>query len=320
MEQKIKIGLFGANGHQIGNALVNNPKAEVIAVAGFSESQMTEHLKSSAIRKCVGLDELLADPDIQMVSLCSSMRSEQAGHAVRCLEAGKNVYAEKPCAMTEKDLDEIILVAKKTGKTFHEMGGTAFASPYAAMRKIVSCGQIGEVVQVYCQKSYPWGEWRAKDENVDGGLAMQVGIYNTRFVEHVAGVKIKAITMRETMLGNKQEGSCCRRAASFLMELENGGLASGVANYCCPRPPSWSKWGYETLRIFGTNGFVESINMGEIARLAVDGKKPQDIDVSESAEYLDLYLEELATGRKTIPFTIEEELSPTRWVIRAKNS
>lgn len=316
---KIKVGLFGAVGHQIQNNLKDHPLAEIVALAGFSPEQIPEHLKAANVRVYPDLDTLLDDPEVQLVSFCSPRKDEQGHHVIRCLEAGKHAYAEKPCCMDEATLDQIIATARRTGRIFHEMTGVSLAQPYSTLHEIVMSGVIGEVIQVLSQKSYPWADWRPADERVDGGLAMQVGIYNTRFVEHVAGVKIKSIQMRETRLGNTIPGSQCRRAVSFLMELENGGLASAVSNYCCPAQPGWKKWGYESLIIFGSNGFVESLDSGRIGTLSVNGQEPTALDFSRPCrDYLDMFLGEIQTGKKVIPFSLEEEVSPTRWVIRAK--
>lgn len=317
MSDKVKIGLYGTNGHQIQNNLADYPDAEITAVADFSEDKIPEYLKD--VRRYATLDELLSDPEIQLVSLCSSLRSQQAEDAVQCLKARKNVYAEKPSALTETDLDNIITTAKETGMIFHEMAGTALSQPYCTLREIVKSGKIGDVIQVLSQKSYPWGDWRPQDENIDGGLSLQVGVYNTRFVEHITGLKITSIESRETKLGNDSAGEC-RRAVSFLMELENGGVASGVANYCCPHEPGWDHWGYENVRVFGTKGFVESIDNGREGNLVINGQPLQSLDFSiPSRDYLDMFIEEIRTGTKVIEFSLEEELSPTRWVIRAKN-
>jgi predicted dehydrogenase len=316
--KRVKIGLYGSNGHQIQNALVNHSKAELVAVGGWGDGDLPAGLEN--VKRYDSLDELLADDAVELVSLCSPLRSEQGGHAVACMKAGKHVYAEKPCAMTEEDLDEIIAISRETGMIFHEMAGTVFDQPYCTLREIVASGVIGEVIQVFSQKSYPWADWRPGDERIDGGLALQVGVYNARFTEHVAGVKIKTISSRETLLGNDVPNSQCHRAVSFLMELENGGVASAVANYCCPASPGWKKWGYETVRIFGTEGFVESIDSGRIGTLAVNGREPETLDFSKpTRDYLDMVLEEVATGTKVIPFNLEDEISPTLWVIRAKH-
>lgn len=316
---KVQIGIYGGNGHQIYGLLDGHPHAEIVAGAGFGNI-IPEPVQKSGIKLYETLDELLAHPGIQLISLCSPMRSEQGGHAVRCLEAGKHVYTEKPSAMTVAEIDRIAETASRTGMIFHEQACTAFHQPYLKMSQIVRSGVLGEVVQVYGQKAYPWGDWRPQDENVDGGLGTQAGVYCARFVEHVAGVRIKSLIMQDTKLGNDVPGGECRRAVSMMMELQNGGLASGIANYLGIRPPDWYNWGYEIVRIFGTKGFLESLDCGRIGTLALVGHKPETIDYKSEPDqdYLSMFIDEIRTGKKVIPLTLEEELSPVRWVVGAR--
>jgi predicted dehydrogenase len=313
---KIRVGLYGTNGHQINGQLAGHPLAELAAVAGFQEGHVPEGAED--IRVHPDLQALIDDPRVDLISLCSPMRSEQAAHAIACMRAGKHVYAEKPCALCEADLDAIIETAQETGMQFHEIGGTVVSRPYAAMREVVAAGRIGDVVQVMAQKCYPWHARRPSDERVDGGLALQVGVYVARFVEHIAGVKIASIEMAETVFGNPSPGSECRRAASFLMTLANGGVASGLCNYL--NPMADRVWGYEILRIFGTSGILESQPESGTVRLIPPGEAPYDIDVSEPLpDYFDFFVESIRHG-SAMPLELHDELSPTRWVIRAKES
>ena len=312
-DRSIGIGLYGSNGHQIQDLLRAGVGARAGAqVVGWAAFDAVPDVLSD-VRKYESLEAMLADPAIDLVSLCSPRRADQARDAIRCMEAGKHVYAEKPSAMTERDLDAIVEASRRTGRRFHEQAATAFREPYRTLRQIIAAGTIGEVVQVYGQKSYPWHDRRPMDDSIDGGLPLQVGVYCTRFVEHVAAVPIRDITLIK--------GSTSR-ACAMQLELGNGGIGVGVANYCCPAPPSWKNWGYETLRVWGTRGFVESIDSGRIATLAVNGQPPQSLDVptdgsDSSAEHLEMFLQEIRTGSAVIPFTLEQELSPTRWVVRA---
>jgi predicted dehydrogenase len=313
---KLNIALYGANGHQIHNQLANHPHAQIVAVTGMDPANLPDRLKTPAIKRPATLANILADPDIDLVSLCSPRRADQAEDAIAALRAGKHVYAEKP---SERDLDRIIQTSRQTGRIYHEMASSAFDQPYITLRKLVESGVLGTVVQVYSQKSYPWHERRIADEAIDGGLAIQAGIYNARFVEHVAGVNIKSVIARETQLGNPPWAGQCRRAVSWLFELENGGLSSGITNYLCPPQNIWGNWGYETLRIWGTNGFAESIDSGRIGTLALVDKPPTPIDFSQPVpDFLEMFIDEIHTGRRIIPFSLEKELSPTRWVIRGK--
>jgi len=317
----LRIGLYGTNGHQLPAKLDASLPATVVAVAGFAAAAAAKANQDHPVNVYESLAQLLADKSVDLVSLCSPLRADQARDAVLALEAGKHVYAEKPSALTEGDLDRIIQTAKKTGRIFHEQAATAFDQPYTTLRQIVAAGTIGTVVQVFSQKCYPWHDGRPQDRRVDGGLAMQVGIYNLRFVEHVAGVKVKTLTAKRTSLGNPIPGGQADMAVSMVMELANGGLASSVTNYYCPLPGDWGRWGYETVRIWGTMGMVESIDNGRIGTLAVYGRPVVALDFSAPGRsYLGMFLEEIQTGKKVIPFALEDELSPTRWVIRASGS
>jgi predicted dehydrogenase len=314
---RIHIGLYGANGHQIHHALVGHPSGRCVATAAIPMDSLPDELKHDPeVRHYETLEAMIRDERIDMISLCSPRRRDQAHEAMRCLEAGKHVYAEKPCAMNEEDLDALLATAQRTGRAFHEMAGTAFTQPYLAMRKTVQAGTLGTIIQVLAQKSYPYHDRRPQDEDVDGGLLMQAGVHALRFVEHVAGLKVQTIHAVETELGNPKPGEL-RMATSMIMTLENGGVASVLCNYL--NPPAFGLWGNETLRIFGTEGFIEAVDGGTRTRCVLndEDRGPLDIEEEGGRDYLDLYLNSLL-GRGSMPMCLEDEIHPTRMVIRAK--
>ena len=316
--RKSRIGLYGDNGHQIHHELAGQSNAVAVAAAEISPSQLEEAFgRTGGIRLHASLDDLLADEEVEAVSLCSPRRIDQAADAERALRAGKHVYAEKPCAMREEDLNRLIATATERGLIFREMAGTAFEQPYFAMRGLVQDGRIGEVVAVTAEKSYPYFEGRAQDEALDGGLILQCAVHALRFIEHVAGVKISGIDARETTLGNPEAHGGLRMASVLMMELENGGVATVSANYLNPRGAG--VWGYESLRIFGTQGMVESSHGGARTRLVVGNQDLGAIETSTAGlRYLDAFLKTIR-GEAEMPVSLEEELSPTRWAIRAKS-
>ena len=313
---KTKVAIYGSNGHQIHGLLEKHARAELVAACAFDSANLPGSLRNKRdIRVYENLNEMLKNPEIELVSLCSPMRANQAEDAIKCLRGGKHVYAEKPCALHERDLDEIIKVASKTGRKFHEMAGTAFDQPYLSAGKLVKSGTIGEVVQVFGQKSYPYHDRRPQDELADGGLICQAGVHAARFIEHVAGVRIKNISAVETGLGNPVRNGGLKIAAACMMTLENGGVASFIANYL--NPPAFGSWGNEALRIFGTLGFLEIADGGARTRLVLNDKDMGEIKIDgPPVDYFDMFIDELNGG--AMPFTLEDELRPTRAVIRAK--
>jgi predicted dehydrogenase len=317
--KKIRVGIYGDNGHQVHNLVEKSAIGELVAIAAFPVKKLPESYQKAGVPAYATLDELLADPQVDLVSLCSPRRADQAADTIRALRAGKHVYAEKPSALNEADLDEIIRVSRETGRLFHEMAGSAFTQPYLAMRKIVQAGRIGEVIQVTAEKSYPYHDGRPQDEAVDGGLTCQSAIHALRFIEQVAGVKIASVKAAETTAGNPVPNGGLRMSSILLLTLENGGLASIAANYLNQRGGT-GVWGYESLRIFGTLGLIETIRGGQLTRLVIGEKDFGPLDVSEpEIEYFDAFLRSLVDGT-AMPLTLEQELSPLRWALRAKEA
>ncbi|MDF3058913.1 MAG: oxidoreductase domain protein [Rariglobus sp.] len=316
-DRRLGVALYGDNGHQVHERLADHPRARLVAIAEFPRGRLPVALRGSAeVKEYSNLTTLLRDPRVELVVLCSPRRVEQAGQAIRALRAGRHVYAEKPCALSEMELEDILAVAKETGCHFREMAGTAFEQPYFAMREIVRSGRLGRVVQVVAEKSYPYHERRPRNEEVDGGLILQCGVHAMRFVGHVAGVRVCSVRAMETTTGNPEGDGGLRMAACLMMELEGGGLASITANYLNPK--GTGIWGYESLRIFGEHGMVESLRGGAHTRLVIGGTDHGPLSTeTPGIDYLDAYLG-LLTGAGDMPLTVEEELLPTRWVLRAK--
>ena len=313
----VGVGVYGTNGHQIQGLLAEHPRATLVAVAGMDLTALPAPLRTRSIRVCGSLEDLVHAPGVQLVSLCSPRRRDQARDAICCLEAGRHVYAEKPCAMSEWALDAIMSAVSRTGMQFHEMAGTAFGQPYLAMRGVVLSGVLGTVVQVIAQKSYPYHDGRPQDEDVDGGLIGQNGVHALRFVEHVACRRITDIRAVQTSLGNPHCGGL-QMAASLMMQLDNGGVASVVANYLNQR--GLGSWGNEMLRIFGTQGFVEAVDGGTRTRLVIGDRDMGPLDTTAPGlEFFDCFIDSLV-GLGTMPLSLEEELHPTRMALRARES
>jgi len=314
---QVAIGLYGLNGHQIHQALAENPYGRLVATAAVERQALPEILRDdAAIRHYATLDALLADADVELVSLCSPRRVEQAREAMRCLEAGKHVYAEKPCAMRETELDALIATAQRTGRVFREMAnGIAESQPYRAMHDVIQAGTLGTIVQVFAQKSYPYQDWRPQDEELDGGLIGQNAGHALRMIEQVAGQRVAWIDAIETGLGNPHHGGL-QMASTLQMRLENGGIATAIANYL--NPPAFGSWGNEHLRVFGTEGLVEITDGGTRTRLVRKERDCGPLDTSAGdIDYLETILRSIR-GQCVLPRPLENELHATRMVIRAK--
>lgn len=305
MSDRIGIGLYGGNGHQLDRLPPSHRLAAVVAVcdlavpAGWPDAHVHPDL-----------DSLLADPAVGMVSLCSPRRAGQAADAIRCLRAGRHVLAEKPCAMREEDLDAVLAEAQRQGLVFHEMAGSSLEAPFPAIARLVRHGAIGEVVQVLAQKSYPMHERRPADEDIDGGLLLQVGVHAARWVEQVAGIRL------ERVVGSVQHRRAGLVVACSLSCAGVGGVpVSLVLNYANPR--AFGSWGNECLRIFGTGGLIELADGGARTRLVDHQRDHGPINPGPPGpSWLDLVLGHIRGG--SMPFDHEAELHPLRVLLRSR--
>ena len=293
--KKTGVGLYGRNGHQINGELASISSAYH---AGTFDA----------------LSDMLVSKDVRLASICSPNRGEQAKDVLAALEAGKHVLAEKPCALNERDLDAILETAKKKNLIFCEMDASYFTQPFHHAMEIMRTNPIGEVIQAYCQKSYPYTERRQQDETVDGGLVLQCALYGFRWIQNIAGREATGIRAIETRSGNPKGGGLVM-AASIQMRLDNGGVASILANYL--NQPSTGVWGYEEAKFFGTSGVLHVDAIHNVIYL-YSGQEAIVYDSFPTVEgQLSRVVASICEG-KPLYMDPYRMTMPTRYAIRAK--
>lgn len=319
MKEKLKVALYGLYGHQLHRSLNNSENAEIVAVCGLGDFFTNEIRQTFGedVKEYSSLSEMLKDENIELVSLCSPDRSKQADEAIMCLLAGKHVYAEKPAAYTEADLERILEVSKRTGYEFHEMADSIFEEPYWTAKELIKSGVIGKVIQVYVQKSYPLNaDSRPQNEYKDGGLIRQAGIHAIRFLEHITGLMVTDVNVFQTHLGNTNEDEGLFTASSWSMSLSGGAVASACVNYL--NPNGFIKRGNESVRIFGSQGMLEITDGATKTHIYTNDGDMGAFDLSKSncPNFFELLAKHLKEGTE-MPFTEEVELHPLRVVIKA---
>ena len=301
---QIRIGLYGANGHQLPAALEG--RAQVVAAALVPAERL-----APGVRVYAGLDGLVADPEIDLISLCSPRRIEQEEHAIRCLRGGKHVLAEKPCAFDAEGLDRILTAAEGAGRQFREMAASELAPPLQAIRRLVDDGALGEIVHVQAHKSYPWHDRRPQETSVDGGLVRQVGIHAVRFIHGATDLRIRTIEGISTGLGNPGAGEI-QIAAAFALELDGGAVGSINLNYL--NPQNFGAWGNDQLRVFGTHGMAETVDGFRRHSSYLPGREETDLPFPDdllTPLYIVHYTNFLLDGAP-MPTPFVEEMAMTR--------
>ena len=92
--------------------------------------------------------EILGNPDIAVIYICTTPEHTHFPIARDCLRAGKNVLLEKPIAMELFEADELIAIAKRNRLKFTIGYSQRFNPKIAYARKAIHNGTLGRPVSV----------------------------------------------------------------------------------------------------------------------------------------------------------------------------
>ena len=88
--------------------------------------------------------DVLADPTVDAVALLLPHQLHYSSTR-EALEAGKNVYVEKPFTIHEHEAEDLIRIAASRGLTLALAENTRFVRAYLAAERVIKSGQLGEV-------------------------------------------------------------------------------------------------------------------------------------------------------------------------------
>src|SRR5438552_11823010 len=103
-----------------------------------------EMMDLSGLKKYANLDDLLADPDIDLIDVCNPTHLHP-DTALRALEAGKHVLVEKAIALEPDDADTMVLIAAKTGQLLMVAHVLPFFPEFAYAAEAIRSGRWGRV-------------------------------------------------------------------------------------------------------------------------------------------------------------------------------
>ncbi len=213
---KIKVGLVGCG--DISSVYLKNctkkfNNIEVVACADLIPERAEEKAKEFGILKAYTLDEMLHDPEIQIV-LNLTIPHAHSHICLQVLAAGKNIYVEKPLAITREDGRKILDFAKERGLLVGAAPDTFLGGGLQTCRKIIDEGWIGKPIAVNAfMMGHRPESWHPDPEFLyksGGGPMFDMGPYYLTAlvsllgpVHRVTGMVKKCFPQRTVMTGPK---------------------------------------------------------------------------------------------------------------------
>jgi len=143
----VKVGVIGC-GNISGIYLSNIQKykpIEVAATADLDQERANQAARQHHVPKACGVDELLADPEIEIV-LNLTVPKAHYSVALAALNAGKHVYNEKPLTVDRAEGEELLALAQSKGLLVGCAPDTFLGAGLQTCRKAIEDGLIGRPI------------------------------------------------------------------------------------------------------------------------------------------------------------------------------
>ena len=282
----IRVAFIGRSGHAY-VALRSLPQTEDAQLVGYAPVPPEEPEdifdpwkdKMGDARGYSDYREMLEQekPDLVQVSAAFYQNGEAAREAAR---HGANILVEKPIATTLDLLSELKESVDASGVRLTAMLGTRLSPPFAAAKKAICEGAIGEPVLVYAQKSYRFGTSRPEyygERAKFGGSIPWVTIHMIDMINWFLEDPFASVSARHASFEACKQRPECEDVMAMLFSLKNGGAATVNGDYL--RPSGADSHGDDRIRVVGTRGVVE-VMFGKTT--LIDEEKQVELPLEES--------------------------------------
>lgn len=183
---------------------------------------------------------ILSDPEVDMVMI-TTRHNSHARLIQEGLRAGKHVFVEKPLALNEAELEEIVSTYTSSQKSVHVGFNRRFAPFSVQMKKLLgNGGGLINIVVTVNAGAIPANVW-VHDMQVGGGRIIGEACHFIDLCTFLTGSLVKEVCMNA--MGVRPEENTDN--ASILLKYENG--SNAVINYFANGSKSYSK---ERLEIY----------------------------------------------------------------------
>jgi predicted dehydrogenase len=213
--EKIRLGIIGTG--QIGKVHLERyqqiPGAEVIAVADINEKEAARAAAEYNVASIYAdFRQLLARDDITAVDVCLHNNLHMPV-TVAALEAGKDVFCEKPMAGAYVDAERMLAAAQTNGRRLSIQLNDLFYTETKAAKLLVDAGELGKIYHArstgFRRRGRPYVDGYGsptfvQKEIAAGGALFDMGVYHIAQILYLTGnpavKRISGKTYQETAI------------------------------------------------------------------------------------------------------------------------
>jgi predicted dehydrogenase len=243
--KKYNVGIIGygwvAGAHI--HALNGTSNAQVTAIYS-SRPQNSAELSAkhgSKITCYTNLDQMLADPNLHVVSICSYPH-QHADHIIAAAKAKKHLIIEKPITLTLEDAKRVSAAVKAAGVKTCVCFECRFSSQFLSTKAVLDAGLLGKLH--YGEVDYyhgigPWyGQFRWNTTKESGGSSLlSAGCHAMDALLLCMGADVESITSQTAVSGNEVFAQYKYPTTSVsILRFTNGALGKVASVIDCLQP------------------------------------------------------------------------------------
>jgi len=255
-ERRLRSGVIGLG---VGEQHILGYQKAGVEVASLCDSD-SEKLKTfknrfPQCRATLSADEVLADPNIDIVSI-ASYDDHHAGQVLKALRARKHVFVEKPLCMSDRELQEIATQLEKD-PSIRLSSNTVLrvSSRFGDLRARIAEREFGQVF--YIEADYNYGRlnkvqegWRGRIKNYS--VMLGGGVHVVDLLSWIVDAPVAHVSAMGNKFCSMHSGFEGPDMAVALLHFSNGVVGKVCANFGCVYPH------FHKLSVYGTKATFEN--------------------------------------------------------------
>ena len=299
----INVGIIGAG--RIGKVhtesicnYVRNAKIRTVADPCMNENTRRWLLSMGVERTVQDYHEILNDPEIDAVLICSSTNTH-APISLEAIAAGKHVFCEKPIDHDLTKIKRVVKALKGSGVKYQVGFNRRHDHNFAAVKQAILDGKVGDahIIKITSRDPEPPS---AEYAAVSGGMFLDMTIHDFDMVRYLAGCDAEEIYVQSAVLVDPAIGEAGDvDTAVITLKMENGDIAV-IDN------SRRAAYGYDQrAEVFGSKGMAATANDTQSSMVlsnadGVTGEKPLYF-------FLERYMQSFATEVRGFISAIEND-------------
>lgn len=251
-------------------------------------------------------------PDIAVVNPYCAYNAQVS---IECMRRGIHVFSEKPAAVTLPQLDTLREAYRESGVVFSTMMAIRYTPHFAAAKRAVESGAVGEIRLMNAQKSYRLGKRGGMylDRRLYGGTIPWVGSHAIDWLYWFSGKRFLEVYAQHSSIANRGTGDLeVSAVCGFKMEDE----VCATVSIDFLRPDLAPSHDDDRLRAVGSTGVIE-VRGGKVYLINENGEQ-----TLENAEPVNIFEEfvKAVEGKPGDAVSAEDSFYVTEACIRARES